>query len=119
MASIRKTKKRLKRQIAELWEDFRAVNKMALNPIGKAHLKDSIYQHIQMLEQELSNLSLKRKKVTILTQSDFIKDLDPTMHDVMADENMPMLTILKSPKGKVEPIPFTNLWKNKDDGINN
>ena len=61
MASIRKTKKRLKRQIAELWIDFRAVNKMALNPIGKAHLKDSIYQHIQMLEQELSNLKPKKQ----------------------------------------------------------
>lgn len=55
--SIRKTKKRLKREIAELNQDFNACN---CKTIQGSYLADAIYQHIQLLEQELQQL--KRKK---------------------------------------------------------
>ena len=57
MPSIRKTKKRLKREIAELWDDFYACPVPVLSGYL---LADSIYQHIKLKEQELQQL--KRKK---------------------------------------------------------
>ncbi len=60
MPSIRKTKKRLKRKIAELWSDFDYVDRNQHTAIGRFLLCGAIYKHIELLERELQNL--KRKK---------------------------------------------------------
>lgn len=57
MPSIRKTKKRLKRRIKELWNDFYACPATLLS---EYLLAASIYYLIKLYEQELKQL--KRKK---------------------------------------------------------
>lgn len=61
MPSIRKTKKRLNKEIAELCADFDYVERTQRTTIGKVLMCGAIYQHIQLLKQELQQL--KRKKV--------------------------------------------------------
>lgn len=57
MSSIRKTKKRLKREIKELQADLQS----CYTPLLCGYLlADSFYQHIKLKEQELQQL--KRKK---------------------------------------------------------
>lgn len=60
MTSIRKTKKRLKREITELCTDFDYYDRTQPTTIGKVCLCGAIYKHIQQLQQELQQL--KRKK---------------------------------------------------------
>ena len=57
MPSIRKTKKRLKREIAELIDDF---CKCDIKTISGLYLANAIDSHIIQLTQELQQL--KRKK---------------------------------------------------------
>lgn len=57
MPSIRKTKKRLKRRIKELWIDFYVY---PVTLLSEYLLADSIYNLIKLYEQELQQL--KRKK---------------------------------------------------------
>lgn len=54
MPSIRKTKKRLKKRIKELWNDFYSCPNTLL---GEYLLADSIYKLIKLLEQELRQLN--------------------------------------------------------------
>lgn len=61
MPSIRKTKKRLKRKIAELCADFDYVERTQRTTIGKVLMCGAIYEHIQILQKELQQL--KRKKL--------------------------------------------------------
>ena len=58
--SIRKAKKSLKREIAELCADFDYYDRTQPTTIGKVCLCGAIYQHIKLKEQELQQL--KRKK---------------------------------------------------------
>lgn len=53
MPSIRKTKKRLKRKIAELNQDFNACDCKTLHGF---FLADAIYRHIALLEEKLKQL---------------------------------------------------------------
>ena len=61
MASIRKTKKRLKREIAE---DKELLDKVCVGfpSIKDILLYDAIYQSVKFKEQELSNLKRRRNE---------------------------------------------------------
>ena len=58
MPCIRKTKKRLKRKMAELNQDLNACN---CKTIPGYHLADAIHQHIQLLKQKLQQLKKKKR----------------------------------------------------------
>ena len=57
MPNIRKTKKRLKRKMAELNQDLNACK---CKTIQGAYLADAINQHIQLLKQKLQQLKKKK-----------------------------------------------------------
>ncbi len=60
MSSIRETKKRLKREIAELWEDFDYCDRLQPTTTGKVCICGAIRGRIRLLEQELQTLNRKK-----------------------------------------------------------
>ena len=61
MSSIRKTKKRLKREIDELWAEMAEMGNIVYPTLQGDLLYEALYMSVDMKEYELENLKRKKK----------------------------------------------------------